>query len=76
MCEFTHLLASIQDAMDEGCDYIVNFLVQEIKADQEKQGVARNEDDAQTDNISIPSNTIEPDDGYCMDYGHDKEVKK
>lgn len=70
MCEFTHLLASIQDAMDEGCDYIVNFLVQEIKADQEKQGIAKNEDDARSDNT--PKLSIEPDDGYEVDRSHDK----
>jgi hypothetical protein len=56
MCDFTHLLASIQDAMDSDLPDNVDFLVQEKCTEQEKK------------------RSIEPDDGYCMDYGHDKNA--
>ena len=64
MCEFTHLLATIQDkskltiqdALDEGLSDNVDFLVQENGEKQEKKL------------------SIEPDDGYEMDRGHDDKI--
>lgn len=69
MCEFSHLLASIQDAMDIGDNTPTeDFLVQEKRTEQEnEQGVV------QSGKASIPGNSIEPDDGYEMDKSHDKE---
>lgn len=75
MCEFSHLLASIQDAMDIGDNTPTeDFLVQEKRTEQEnEQRVVSNGGDAPMDKHSIPVNSIEPDDGYEMDRSHNKE---
>ena len=63
---------TIQDAMDTELYDNNDFLVQESTTKQES--VVKYKGVVQVDNTGIPSNSIEPDDGYCMDYGHDKKI--